>query len=242
MDISLLLKALDSNDSASSSPTHKHHTRSTSVPSREQVAELPSYALSSSGAGGKRSMPAHLAESPTKKQSKWSAGEDSLIIELRGGGMTWEEISKRLLGRSAISCRLHYKNYLERRSEWDREKKNKLAKLYTNKLTRWFKFNPEMWSKVAEEMAQLGEADMARRAGVVPFSLSSMIVDAPPGSHRSSPTRGHSHSRSQSSAMSGHSSTGPRFSRPAARRAAKGADDCGLERQYSNICCASMSE
>jgi len=83
-----------------------------------------------------------------------------------------------------------------------------------------------MWSKVAEEMAvpwraaeamhwQLGEADMARRAGVVPFSLSSVTVETAPGSHRASPTRGHSHSQSQSSAMSGHSSSGPRFSRPA---------------------------
>lgn len=56
---------------------------------------------------------------------------------------------------------------------------------------------------------------MARRAGVVPFSLSSVTVDAPPGSHRSSPTRGHSHSQSQSSAMSAQSSSGARFSRPA---------------------------
>lgn len=47
-----------------------------------------------------------------------------------------------------------------------------------------------MWSKVAEEMAipwraaeamhwQLGEQEMARRAGVVPFSLSSTAVDPP---------------------------------------------------------------
>jgi hypothetical protein len=56
---------------------------------------------------------------------------------------------------------------------------------------------------------------MARRAGVIPFSLSSATADAPPGSHRSSPTRGHSHSQSQSSAMSGQSSSGARFSRPA---------------------------
>ena len=62
-----------------------------------------------------------------------------------------------------------------------------------------------MWSKIAEEMAvswraaeathwQLGEADMARHAGVVPFSLSSVTVDAPPPNHRSSPSRGHSSS------------------------------------------------
>lgn len=50
------------------------------------------------------------------------------------------------------------------------------------------RFKAEMWSKVAEEMAipwraaeamhwQLGEQEMARRAGVVPFSLSSTAVD-----------------------------------------------------------------
>lgn len=75
-------------------------------------------------------MPAHPSETPAKKQSKWSADEDALIIDLRGSGMKWEDISKRLPGRSSISCRLHYQNYLERRSEWDEERKNKLARLY----------------------------------------------------------------------------------------------------------------
>lgn len=73
----------------------------------------------------------HPNESPAKKkQSKWSAEEDAAIIELRGNGMKWEDISKNLPGRSAISCRLRFQNYLERRSEWDEEKKNKLARLY----------------------------------------------------------------------------------------------------------------
>ncbi|KAK6845116.1 hypothetical protein PG995_015226 [Apiospora arundinis] len=127
-------------------------------------------------------MAPHATESPAKKQSKWSAEEDALIIELRGNGMKWEDISKRLPGRSAISCRLHYQNYLERRSEWDDERKNKLARLYE-------RFKPEMWAKVAEEMAipwraaeamhwQLGEHDMARRAGVVPFALSAVNLDS----------------------------------------------------------------
>jgi len=61
---------------------------------------------------------------------KWSPDEDARIIVLRGSGMKWEDISKRLPGRSAISCRLHYQNYLQRRSEWDEERKNKLAGLY----------------------------------------------------------------------------------------------------------------
>ncbi|KAI4146262.1 MAG: hypothetical protein LQ340_005994 [Diploschistes diacapsis] len=67
---------------------------------------------------------------PAKRQSKWTPEEDAIIIELRGTGMKWDDISKRLPGRSAISCRLHYQNYLERRSEWDEEKKNRLARLY----------------------------------------------------------------------------------------------------------------
>lgn len=60
----------------------------------------------------------------------------------------------------------------------------------TNLPTRFNRFKAEMWSKVAEEMAipwraaeamhwQLGEQEMARRAGVVPFSLSSAAIDPP---------------------------------------------------------------
>ncbi|KAK0732653.1 hypothetical protein B0T21DRAFT_384877 [Apiosordaria backusii] len=157
------------------------------------------------GGSNKRSMPPHTSESPAKKQSKWSPEEDALIIELRGRGMKWDDISKRLPGRSSISCRLHYQNYLERRSEWDEERKNKLARLYE-------RFKPEMWAKVAEEMQvpwraaeamhwQLGETEMARRAGVVPFTLNMTPNDSQGshGHHRISPTRGHAHSQSQGS-------------------------------------------
>ncbi|KAI6249485.1 hypothetical protein HI914_02374 [Erysiphe necator] len=153
--------------------------------------------------GLKRSMSAHQAEYPAKKQSKWSPEEDSLIIELRGRQMKWEDISKRLPGRSAISCRLHYQNYLERRSEWDEERKNKLARIYE-------RFKPEMWAKVAEELAvpwraveamhwQLGEADMAQRAGVIPFSLSSGSTDIVSNtqSQHSPPSRRRSLSQNQ---------------------------------------------
>lgn len=72
----------------------------------------------------------HPFEPPAKKQSKWSAEENELIIRLRGDGMKWDDVSKHLPGRSAISCRLHYQNFLERRPDWDEEKKNKLARLY----------------------------------------------------------------------------------------------------------------
>lgn len=75
-------------------------------------------------------------ESPAKKQSKWTPEEDNLTIELRGQGMKWDDIAKRLPGRSSISCRLRYQNYLEKRAIWDEEKKNKLARLYARYVTR----------------------------------------------------------------------------------------------------------
>ncbi|KAJ5885635.1 hypothetical protein N7504_011471 [Penicillium tannophilum] len=188
VDISLLLKPQDEEET-SGNPAPLYPPRmsgplpGTSFLPGPPMAVPPPLTKTGPTGAPKRLQPAHTAESPAKKQSKWSPEEDALIIELRGSGMKWEDISKRLPGRSAISCRLHYQNYLERRSEWDEDKKNKLARLYE-------RFKAEMWSKVAEEMAipwraaeamhwQLGEQEMARRAGVVPFSLSSHAIDPP---------------------------------------------------------------
>ena len=78
----------------------------------------------------KRTLAPKAEPMPAKRQTKWTPEEDSVIIELRGRSEKWEDISKSLPGRSAISCRLHYQNYLERRSEWDEDKKNRLARLY----------------------------------------------------------------------------------------------------------------
>ena len=76
------------------------------------------------------SSPSHPSATPAKRQSKWTENENKSIIKLRNDDMKWEDISKKLPGRSAISCRLHYQNYLERSSEWDEEKRNRLAILY----------------------------------------------------------------------------------------------------------------
>lgn len=217
VDISLLLIPKEQ-DESSPAPL----STSSSVPEPTTQATAPAHA----SVATKRGQPAHPSESPAKKQSKWSAEEDALIIELRGSGMKWEEISKRLPGRSAISCRLHYQNYLERRSEWDEERMNKLARLYERQATVYIaaklmmpcrvltidRFKPEIWSKIAEEMAipwraaeamhwQLGEQEMARRAGVVPFSLSSAAIETPPKGRRGSGTS--SRSRRESSTRSG---------------------------------------
>ena len=81
-----------------------------------------------------------------------------------------------------------------------------------------------MWAKVAEEMQvpwraaeamhwQLGEVEMARRAGVVPFSLTPVTGD-PMSMHRSSPSRGHGHSQSQGSLPRDiHGLPSPRYGR-----------------------------
>ncbi|KAK3672914.1 hypothetical protein LTR78_007267 [Recurvomyces mirabilis] len=138
----------------------------------------PPISLPHPGPSNKRLAPPHPAESPAKKkQSKWTVDEDVSITELRGNGMKWEDISKHLPGRSAISCRLRFQNYLERRSEWDEEKKNKLARLYE-------RFKKDMWEKIAKEMQlpwraaeamhwQIGEVEMAQRANVPVFHLAS---------------------------------------------------------------------
>ncbi|CAI6330433.1 unnamed protein product [Periconia digitata] len=127
-------------------------------------------------------------ESPAKKQSKWTPEEDNLTIELRGQGMKWDDIAKRLPGRSSISCRLRYQNYLEKRAVWDEEKKNKLARLYA-------RFKDQMWQKVATEMGipwrsaesmhwQLGEQEMSARANAPVFQLhpSATSLSSPPTS------------------------------------------------------------
>lgn len=142
VDISLLLKPQDEEDDAPPGTTATSYQSrpvlsAPTVPPMT-VASPPGQAVPPplsankipASIPAKRLQPAHSAESPAKKQSKWSPEEDALIIDLRGSGMKWEDISKRLPGRSAISCRLHYQNYLERRGEWDEDKKNKLARLY----------------------------------------------------------------------------------------------------------------
>lgn len=48
---------------------------------------------------------------------KWTPEEDTLNVKLRGKGKTLEEVIKIILGRSAISYRLRYQNYIERRAE-----------------------------------------------------------------------------------------------------------------------------
>jgi Myb-like DNA-binding domain len=129
VDISLLLGSRDEEEEKSTKRTAPRTTTSTGVSPTTTIPTTSAPAAKSS-IPTKRLQSALPIEFPARKRSKWSADEDASIIELRGSGMKWDDISKRLPGRSAISCRLHYQNYLERRSEWDEDKKNKLVRLY----------------------------------------------------------------------------------------------------------------
>ncbi|EEQ90566.1 hypothetical protein RJZ56_004603 [Blastomyces dermatitidis] len=182
VDIASLLQSYD--EEAEKKDTNARNVKSDRVIAEADVKSLPDPQVPLSSRPGKRLQPAPSFEIPAKKQSKWSPQEDALITELRGNGLKWEDISKMLPGRSALSCRLHYQNYLERRSEWDEDRKNKLARLYE-------RFKADMWSKIAFEMGipwraaeamhwQLGEHEMARRAGVLPFLLRHPTTEQPP--------------------------------------------------------------
>lgn len=70
--------------------------------------------MSSMGRTGRAPLHQHRT---FRKQSKWSAYEDSRIISLRMSGMDWPEIARHLPGRSAISCRLRYQNKLEKHAD-----------------------------------------------------------------------------------------------------------------------------
>lgn len=98
------------------------------VSQRQESYEWPRYLIPN-----KRGSPPDEGEEgpPAKKSStKWNPEENRQIIKLRGQGMKWSDISRHIPGRTGLACRLHYQNYLEKRGEWDEEKKNKLARVY----------------------------------------------------------------------------------------------------------------
>lgn len=66
----------------------------------------------------------------TTPGAKWTPEADALLIELRGKGLKWDAVAKKFPGRSAMACRLHYQNYLEKDDKWSEERKDQLARAY----------------------------------------------------------------------------------------------------------------
>jgi hypothetical protein len=127
-----------------------------------------------------------------KYRTKWSSEEDATIIRQREGGKRWKDISLQLPGRSAMACRLRYQNYLEKTED----AKNKLASAYNRYIakapthpyarrsfTNHHRLKSEIWTEIGNKMSplipwraveamiwQMGQGEIARRAGGAPFS------------------------------------------------------------------------
>ena len=97
-----------------------------------QAVFLQNPGLNPAAASAKRPPPNgnRTSGSPSRTKGKWTTAENARIIVLRGRGMKWDDISHEIPGRSSISCRLHYQNYLEKRADWGEEQRNKLARVY----------------------------------------------------------------------------------------------------------------
>jgi Myb-like DNA-binding domain len=122
MDIKALI---DPDPESSSSPTSLHHGRkrkapeiSKAFPHKQSPPNFTKYTEPDD---------TEPDENPPKK---WTEDEDTLIIKHRVNHMKWDEIAKKLPGRSSIGCRLRYQNYLEKKIDWDSEKINILARTY----------------------------------------------------------------------------------------------------------------
>lgn len=119
-------------------------SQSSPQPCQLESYQHPASQVSSITHKGTASVKPLPGDSSAKKGEKCTPEEDALNVKLRRTGMKWEDISKRLPGRSATSCRLRYQNYSENRPDWDEEEKTKLARLYDRYVLfqSWFDTNP----------------------------------------------------------------------------------------------------
>ncbi|KAG6054210.1 hypothetical protein E4U17_003995 [Claviceps sp. LM77 group G4] len=114
--------------------------------------------------------------------SEWSGDEETFLFAHRRCGVSWEDISRLLPGRTATSCHTHHLQQSTTGPAWPQERKNELCKLYES-------LKPSMWAKIGEELGvpweyaefmhwRLGAERMAERAGV-PLSSQAAFRLAP---------------------------------------------------------------
>ncbi|KAL8908317.1 MAG: hypothetical protein Q9171_005503 [Xanthocarpia ochracea] len=132
----------------------------------------PPPSLSGPAASIKRTASTSPQESrhPNKKPSRqWSEADSDQLLRLRGSNMKWEDIARHFDGRTSTACRLRYQNYLEKKHDWNDEKKKSLAVLYE-------RHKQEMWTAIAEDLNipwravedmhwVIGQEDMVNLAG-----------------------------------------------------------------------------
>ena len=74
----------------------------------------------------------HASKKPTRQ---WSDADSDKLLKLRGVNTKWDEIARHFPGRTPTACRLRYQNYLEKKYDWNDEKKKSLAVLYDRYVT-----------------------------------------------------------------------------------------------------------
>ncbi|CAL8579397.1 hypothetical protein XPA_005146 [Xanthoria parietina] len=108
----------------------------------------------------------HASKRPTRQ---WSDADSDKLLKFRGSNMKWDEVASHFPGRTPTACRLRYQNYLEKKHNWNDEKKKSLAVLYDRR-------KQEMWTQIAEDLNipwravedmhwVIGQEDMVNLAG-----------------------------------------------------------------------------
>ncbi|KAL9035872.1 MAG: hypothetical protein Q9180_004618 [Flavoplaca navasiana] len=84
----------------------------------------------------------HASKKPTRQ---WSDADSDKLLKLRGVNTKWDEIARHFPGRTPTACRLRYQNYLEKKYDWNDEKKKSLAVLYDRR-------KEEMWTQIGQDL------------------------------------------------------------------------------------------
>ncbi|KAL8652361.1 MAG: hypothetical protein Q9226_004301 [Calogaya cf. arnoldii] len=108
----------------------------------------------------------HASKKPTRQ---WSDVDSEKLVRLRGSGMKWDEIARHFPGRTNTACRLRYQNYMEKKYDWNDEKKKTLAVLYERrKEEMWTQIGQDLnipWRAVEDMHWVIGQEDMASLGG-----------------------------------------------------------------------------
>ncbi|RUP45830.1 hypothetical protein BC936DRAFT_147682 [Jimgerdemannia flammicorona] len=82
----------------------------------------------------------------TAAKSGWSQQEDTALTEGRENGLSWEEISAQLPGRTVIACKRRFDNRQRQSGPWSEEEVAVLSRSFDAEAAEWREF----WKKVAK--------------------------------------------------------------------------------------------
>ncbi|RUS19764.1 hypothetical protein BC937DRAFT_86958 [Endogone sp. FLAS-F59071] len=86
----------------------------------------------------------------TEKTAKvsWSQEEDATLTAGRENGLTWEQISEQLSGRTVIACKRRFDNRQRQTGPWSEKEAALLQESFKRHMDSWKDF----WKKVAQDV------------------------------------------------------------------------------------------